>query len=135
MTIRIVKRPIGEAPDDVRDAWIGLSLPVVPHFSHIVKSPSSGVLSGPRTRLAKWFNRLLGRGRRMPGYIVDTAAAVHLLEKRNPRAAEWWRTNTPHLFQPGRGLLFDRECCVVEDPPFRTATSPRTQNPEDSQQS
>jgi hypothetical protein len=116
MNVRIVKRPHGEAPEDVRDAWIGLLLPVLPCYSRVVGRRSLGVLSGPRSWLAMWFTELIGRDPRKRSYLVDTAAAVNLLENVNPVAATWWRTNAPHLFKSGRCLRFDEECCTVEDP-------------------
>jgi hypothetical protein len=46
--------------------------------------------------------------------VVDALTAFGRLETVNPSAAEWWRTNTPHLLKRGRILFFDEECCVVE---------------------
>jgi hypothetical protein len=46
---------------------------------------------------------------------VDVTAAVQLLESFNPSAAAWWRSHAPHLFKPGLILLFEEECCVIED--------------------
>jgi hypothetical protein len=60
--------------------------------------------------LMKWT----ARGPRKRGYAVDPATAVNILEQVDPSAAAWWRTNTPHLFKPGRCLFFDEECCVSE---------------------
>jgi hypothetical protein len=114
MRIRIVKRPIGEAPNDVRDAWIGLSLPVVPQVSHIVEGRTTGVVSGPRNWFTRQLFKSLRRGHRMSGYMVDPKVAIDLLANHNPRAAAWWRTNASHLFKPGLNLLFDKECCEVE---------------------
>lgn len=34
MNVRIVKRPLGDAPENVRDAWIGLLLPVDPRYPY-----------------------------------------------------------------------------------------------------
>jgi hypothetical protein len=61
-----------------------------------------------------WVKWLLGRGPRKRGYMVDTTTAVDLLEKANPVAAAWWRTNAKHLFRPGLCLLFEEACCAVE---------------------
>jgi hypothetical protein len=115
MTIRIVKRPHGEAPENIRDAWIGLVLPV--KGARLVEGRGFGVLSVPRTwlgrRLKKWF----GQVPRLQGYLVETAAAVDLLKRANPSAASWWTANTPHLFEsPELCLLFEKECCIVESP-------------------
>ena len=115
MTIRIVKRPRGEAPEDVRDAWIGLVLPVLPRYSRLVEGRGLGVLSAPRSWLARRLKTLFGRGPRTRGYVVDSTAAVELLGNVNPLAAAWWRTNTPYLLEPRRYLIFEEECCVVEN--------------------
>lgn len=121
MNVRIVERPSDEAPDDVRDAWIGLSLPVLQRYSRAVERRGFGVLSGPRNRLEAWvksqaivIKKLVGNSPRARCYMVDTTAAVDLLEKENPMAAAWWRTNATHLFKPGFCLLFEEECCAVE---------------------
>src|ERR1700677_3230605 len=106
MNIRIVKRPAGEAPEHVRDAWIGLTLPVVSDYSRIVEARAQGVLSAPRGRLASWFKTYLGSGRRMRGYVVDTVGAVNLLKKADPLAAAWWLANTPHLLKPELYFVF-----------------------------
>src|SRR5271166_4045739 len=57
MKIRIIATPTGEAPEYIRQAWIGLELPVSSRFG--VKGPYeayvSGVLTGPRSR----FNQLI----------------------------------------------------------------------------
>jgi len=117
MNIRIVRRPHGEAPEHIRDAWIGLLLPVAPDHPRIVERRSFGVLSGPRSFLAFRLKALFGRGTRKRGYMVRTLAAVELLQNVNPLAAAWWRTNTSHMLKHGLCLLFEEECCVVENPP------------------
>src|SRR4030088_785060 len=81
---------------------------------------TNGVASGSfRVREVGWQRRsqyLVGCGTLKRGYLVDTTAAVDLLENVNQLAAGWWRTNTPDLLKPGACLLFEEECCVVEDP-------------------
>jgi hypothetical protein len=115
MQIRIVKRPRGEAPDDIRDAWIGLLLPVVPEHSTPVEGRGWGARSTPRTRFARLLLPLFGRPRlAVRGYLVDIAVAVQILDGAHPSAAAWWRTNTPHLLKPGMTFVFEEECCVVE---------------------
>jgi hypothetical protein len=114
MNIRIVKRPLGEAPEDIRDAWIGLTLPVLANQSHIVEGPAFGVLSIPRNWLVRQLLSLVGRVPRQRGYAVDVTVAVHLLENFKPSAAAWWRSNAPYLFKPGLWFVFEEECCVIE---------------------
>ena len=79
MNIRIVKRPRGEAPEDVRDAWIGLVLPVVPRQTSPVDVKGFGVLSIPKSWLARRLSRLFGRVHRMRGHAVNSMVAVDLL--------------------------------------------------------
>lgn len=55
-TIRIIARPPGEAPQAVREAWIGLELPLPPGRSgHRRGWLTTGVVSGPRT----WWRRVI----------------------------------------------------------------------------
>ncbi len=115
MNNRIVSRPFGEAPEEVRDAWIGILIPVLPRYSRLRESHCVGVLSGPQNWLLKYFFVLIGRSERKRGYVVDAAAAIDLLTKENLLAATWWRTNTPHLLKAGQLLFFDEACCVIEN--------------------
>jgi hypothetical protein len=114
MKIRIVTRPLGEAPEDIRDAWIGLALPVAPKFPTVVERRIFGVLSSPRAFVSTCLRLLFGRRERMRGYMVDAVAAIDTLREKSPQAAEWWQANTQHLIKPGLCLLFDEDCCVVE---------------------
>jgi len=53
--IRIVAFPPGEAPQAVREAWIGLELPLPPgRLGHRRGWLTTGVVSGPRT----WWQRV-----------------------------------------------------------------------------
>jgi hypothetical protein len=115
MKIRIIKRPLGEAPDAVRDAWIGLLLPVSPQIPRAEELRIFGVNSGPPGWLTRCYRRLTGRGPKRRGYAIDAVAALHLLEAAHPEAAAWWRTNAPYLTQPGRCLVFDEDCCTTGD--------------------
>ncbi len=109
MYVTINKRPIGEAPEWVRDAWIGLSLPMVEHRER--NWPTLGVLTGPHSVLKQLWAFGLGRTKRIPGYLVDAKTAVDLLESANPAAAEWWRCNAPRLLDGKRRFVFDGEAC------------------------
>jgi hypothetical protein len=115
MNIRIVKRPIGSAPEDARDAWIGLLLPVHPQRTEKIEWRYMDISSGSRSVLALRFKGIFGRGQRLCGYAVDTAQAFDILEGVNATAAGWWRKNAAHLLKPGLAVLFDEECCLVED--------------------
>ncbi len=107
--IRIIQRPEGEAPEWVRDAWIGLELPV--QTPEPVSTPTWGALTGPRSRWSYRLGRLLGRFPNKTGYVVDAAQAVRLLERRNPTAAIWWRTKAGIRLQPAQAFLFETAAC------------------------
>ena len=111
-TVRIVARPIGEAPEWVRDAWIGLTVPLLCPGPRTLRSV--GVLSEDSflRRLVGW---LAGRPAIVNGYVVNAKIAVDLLEGHAPQAAAWWRANTGHLLDGSRNFLFDTQCCEVED--------------------
>jgi hypothetical protein len=114
MNVRIVKRPSGEAPENIRDAWIGLVLPVRPRFPHAITARSFGVLTGPRNRLTSKLRTFMGGGEPTSGYAVDPGAAIELPKQANPLAAAWWLANAPHVLKNGRSFLFDEDCCRVE---------------------
>ncbi len=111
MHIRITRTPPGEAPEHIRQAWVGLVLPVHEHHAGLQTRLGVGVLTGPRT----WFGILLamltGRARRATGYVVDAKAALDLLAAHAPKAADWWRTHAPRFTEPGRYFLFAGEVC------------------------
>lgn len=109
MHIKIVRRPIGEAPDWVRDAWIGLSLPLADDQKH--RWWGLGVLSGPNNAFLQLWALVLGKGIRLTGFSVNAKAAVDLLEDGHPTAAGWWRQHTPDLVGGNRNFVFDADAC------------------------
>jgi hypothetical protein len=109
--IRIKNTPPGEAPEHVRQAWIGLEIPVPPRFTGRRRGFGVGVLSGPKSRLGALFAILFGRAQREVGYIVEARVAVDLLASHSPDAADWWRRNAPRFIEPGRYFMFAAESC------------------------
>lgn len=109
MHIRIISTPPGEAPEQVRAAWIGLALPLLVPGAHVTETV--GVLSIPTTRFGLFFARLFGRVRRERGYFVDANQAVELLATHAPDAARWWRESAARAVQPGSILIFHSEVC------------------------
>lgn len=108
-SIRIINVPPGEAPLAIRQAWVGLELPL--RRKRPGRYFAAGVLSGPRS-VGETLKCLLGfRYRIHSGYVVPTLPAVELLERSNPAAARWWRDNAPHAVRAGRFLVFPTECC------------------------
>ena len=111
-SIRIIKRPAGEAPESVRDAWVGLILPLPnDNSARRQQFPAFGVLSGPKNLLGTIWNLMLGRHLRYDGYAVATLDALLVLESHDPAAANWWRANTPHLLKPGARFIFEANVC------------------------
>ena len=100
--IKILGTPSGGAPKWVREAWIGLILPIDPHL--------------PQSHMAR--DVLTKTPRQIRGYNVDAVLAVEILSLRHPEAALWWRENTT-LIQPGNHLVFsaDDEIELVDDAP------------------
>jgi len=117
MFIRIITRPAGEAPEWVRDAWIGLVIPTGQTEPHAFAA--FGVLSLPKGRSAEWWAVLTGRALRIDGYTVSAIEAVRILSDRNPEAANWWRANCPLLLEGrGGGLTFQtQECALIAEAP------------------
>jgi hypothetical protein len=113
MQVFIRSTPPGEAPENVRAAWVGLTLPV--YGEQAVDLPTAGVVTGPRgwiTSLIYFF--LLRRGQRVRGFLVPAAIAFQRLGQQSPSALAWWQQNTPHLMKAGALLMFHEEACDVE---------------------
>jgi len=117
MHVRIIATPPGEAPLDVREAWVGLLLPLVDEDSEARASLTSGVLTGPKSFLSTLGWLLRGRAKRVNGYRVNALVAIGILEKHAPEAARWWQTHSPSR-SPNRLFMFHAEVCeIVADGP------------------
>lgn len=113
--IKIVDVPAGEAPLHIREAWVGLVLPIVGRKSFRVWT--SGVLTGARTPWGRLWAALRGRWTKRDGFVVDAAAAIFLLAQVRPDAAQWWQDSAPHLIKARRRFLFEQDVCrPVEEP-------------------
>jgi hypothetical protein len=115
--IRVIAVPAGEAPQWVREKWVGVELPLALRSAHDFRT--FGVLSGPRSFLAALSRMLTGRFTRRRGYAVEVAAAVAALERVHPDAAVWWRTNAAHLFRRTSYFMFREHECQLVDPARR----------------
>jgi hypothetical protein len=125
--IRIVATPPGEAPLEVRRAWIGLELPLAAGEKGPRQVPTLGVLSGPRSLLGRVAALLTGRAERKYGYIIDAPQALVLLAEKAPWAAQWWRECAAHCWQPGYRFMFPAEVCEDADadgPDWAVAADP-----------
>jgi hypothetical protein len=114
MKIRVIATPPGEAPKSIRDAWVGIELPVL-RRGRTVTSRGLGVLSGPKSHLGQLWAWLRGKGERETGYAISGAAAVAALEASRPEAAAWWREHAPHVTRAGQVLLFEASACELID--------------------
>jgi hypothetical protein len=96
--LRIIGTPPGEAPEEIRRAWVGVELPL--RRSETV----------PGTHLTEG---VLSRGDLVSaaGYAVDGRAAVKALASHAPEAAAWWRKYAPHVLSRGYRFLFPCEVC------------------------
>ena len=108
-SIRIANIPPGEAPTAIREAWVGLELPL------LRKRPGrylgSGVLSGPRSITASIVHLFALRYTLHRGFAVPALPTIEVLEGANPTAARWWRENAPHIVRARRFFIFPTECC------------------------
>ncbi len=109
--VRIIAVPPGEAPAWVRQKWVGLELPLAQWSSTASTRHVTGVLTGPRGLFARLARLLRGELQEHSGFKVSVVQAVAILERASPDAAQWWRTNTPHLMKPWRCFLFPEHVC------------------------
>lgn len=107
-SIEIIATPAGEAPEWVRQAWVGVVIPLVE--SKVVTTKGIGVITSAK---AGWLSclwwQLTGRIQSYTGYVVRFDDAISRLSVLSPDAARWWRQNTPHLI--GQNLMFKTEEC------------------------
>ena len=109
MNIRIINIPPGEAPDEVRAAWVGLVLPVT--GSGRGSFQTVGVLTRPKSWIGLLIACLLGRTTREEGYRVEACKAVEILSAQSASAAQWWREHAALSIRPGALFVFAAEVC------------------------
>jgi hypothetical protein len=110
-SVRVVRVPAGEAPEWVRQAWVGLELPLPDDMpSRPMYHPSQGVLTGAKTPLGQILSQLL-RPRRTLGYSIEVLDAIAVLERSSPDAARWWREPVPRMMHSGDRFVFGADEC------------------------
>lgn len=114
MKIRIIDRPLGEAPDWVRDAWIGLELDLL--IPQEITAPTRGVLSGRSWWRSLWV-RLFRGNPPVTGFVVSGKNSIDRLATVRPDAAAWWHQHAPQHAGGALDFIFDREACVIADHP------------------
>jgi hypothetical protein len=101
LRIRIVAPPPGEAPANVRAAWVGCVLPLFATTDDPrVGKQGKGVLT----------RRSEGRP---DGFAVQVVDAIEALDRHDAKAARWWREHTPGLIQPGQLFVFRGDVCAL----------------------
>lgn len=96
--IKIINTPPGQAPEWVRDEWVGVELPVEEDAPGQGESVQFGIFGGKPENLG--------------GYPVRTRDAIDALREKAPKAAQWWENNVTLLnFSPR--LVFRRDVCEV----------------------
>ncbi|SRR5579883_248044 len=95
--IRIISTPPGEASRSIREAWVGLELPLVKTKDQGQKLSAMEVLS--------WKQNCT------TGYAVEGRVALGRLAAHSPEAAAWWRENVPLVQEPGYQFIFPVENC------------------------
>ena len=93
-SIRIVSTPAGQAPEWVREKWIGIEIP-------LAEQEEAGTQAGV----------FLGKPENLDGYEVGTNDAIQSLREKSPEAADWWEKNAPlaAIVQ----LVFAKEVCEL----------------------
>ena len=99
--IRIISTPPGEADRSIREAWVGLELPLAKTKDQGKELAAMGVLSWQRDRTI--------------GYAVDGQVALERLAAGSPEAAAWWRENVPHVLDSGYQFIFPGANCQKLD--------------------
>ncbi|WEK04171.1 MAG: hypothetical protein P0Y65_18625 [Candidatus Devosia phytovorans] len=125
--IEITSMPLGDAPLKVRQAWIGLILPLDPgHPQDAVATEGYSVLSETRG-LQTWLRWLLRRpypAGTYTGYVVPSAEAIRILAEVSPQSARWWSRNVPSFMHPQATFIFDADCCRLVDLPEDSRETP-----------
>jgi hypothetical protein len=99
--------PPGIAPREVREAWIGLILPLVYTDTEIIRISERRYYQN-KSWLEYALNRLLG----IRAWRVKSKTAIELLERRDPAAASWWRENRPNALNETHIFRFPAENCL-----------------------
>jgi len=108
-SVKIVRPPDGEAPLWVREAWVGVTLPL--KEQGLKTLPSIGVLSGPKSSLGWLWASLTGAPITVTGYLTAAAQAIEILAETRPEAARWWRENAPKFLREEAEFMFEAPAC------------------------
>lgn len=116
LSVRIVGAPMGEAPLWVREAWIGLVLPLTPnHHRGPVETIPGGVLTGDPSFWRKFKYLFRNPYKWYQGYCVSSCQALKLLALHSPPAWSWWQKNCPAYLGEGKYFMFDSHVSLLLD--------------------
>jgi len=90
--IRIIRTPLGQAPEEVRNNWIGIELPA--RFI-----PGTVPVRGLVTNLLEF--------KKSGVFQVPYQVAIEQLQRKAPAAAQWFIKNLGEFYPP---LIFDSQC-------------------------
>jgi len=114
MRIRVLKPSFpGDEPDFVREAWVGLELPVLEGKEQPVLVPPAK-LPWRALSFSKLVARLFSRqlpDQPMPAYLVSAAEGFEVLERERPEAAKWWKRRFPDALSGRYNFRFNAENC------------------------
>lgn len=99
--IRITGVPGGQAPEEIRQDWIGVEIPIDDNEEQPSVQETGGVIDRGEHPVPKRV------------YSVFALEAFAALKLHSKTAWDWWYQATPHLFAEGRHLLFDESACEL----------------------
>lgn len=95
--IRIIETPPGQAPQWVRNEWVGLTLPLEENAPAADEGIQMGIAGG--------------RPENADGFSVLTQDAMGILGEKSQEAVQWWEDNLPLAFIPR--FIFRKEVCEL----------------------
>jgi hypothetical protein len=110
--IKVTDSPPGDAPEPVRQAWIGQILPLGPGETRSRKLLVRKCYQADTT--ADQLRHLLMRGRKKAHYLVLVDEALAILKKTAPAEANWWYENRPNLIGQAKWFAFAADACRME---------------------
>jgi len=99
--IRIVSIPGGQAPEEIRRAWVGVKIPVDESVEQPSIQDTGGVIARGDQPVPKRV------------FTVFALDAFGALKEHDAEAWGWWNCNAQQFFCEGRHLLFDESACEL----------------------
>lgn len=108
LEVQIIARPPGDAPDWVRDAWIGLTLLIDP------SCPTTVSISVRYTNrnIREYLKDAPEPDENTGGYPIAGRHAIEMLRQTGKiEAADWWLREAPHMLDTY--FIFARHVCHI----------------------